>query len=58
MQPVIHREIVRTEVRHITQPVYEEITRDVQIHEGELSEEVREKIESGAKTPESYVLKQ
>lgn len=32
-------------MRQITQPIYEEITRDVRIHETELSRDVKENLE-------------
>jgi len=40
VQPVIHLEVVKTEVRHIRQPIYEEVTRPTQIHEGSLPEDI------------------
>ncbi len=36
VQPVIHRETVKTEIRHIIQPIYEEVTLPPQIHESKL----------------------
>ena len=45
IQPVIHKSIVKTEIRQITQPIYEEITQPVQVHENALPQDIKENLE-------------
>jgi hypothetical protein len=52
-QPVIHREIEKTEIRHVTQPVYQEETVATQIHERTLQPEYRREIKGEVNVLES-----
>eukprot|EP00026_Physarum_polycephalum_P015008 Phypoly_transcript_15585.p1 GENE.Phypoly_transcript_15585~~Phypoly_transcript_15585.p1 ORF type:complete len:242 (+),score=58.97 Phypoly_transcript_15585:133-858(+) len=44
IQPVIHREVEKTEIRHVIQPVYQEETLATQVHERTLQPEYRGEI--------------
>jgi len=48
IQPVIHREVEKTEVRHVIQPVYQEQTIPAQIEERVLEPEFRGEISGDA----------
>lgn len=52
IQPVIHREIEKTEVRHVIQPVYQEGTVAPQLHERTLAAEYRGEINAAPNTLE------
>ncbi len=49
VQPVIHREIDKTEVRHVIQPVYLDETVPTQLHEKVLPPEYLEDVNLGPK---------
>lgn len=53
IQPVIHREIEKTEVRHVIQPVYQEETVATQVHERTLAAEYRGDIGASPNTLET-----
>jgi len=45
IQPVIHREVEKTEVRHVIQPVYQDTTTATQVHERTLPAEFRAEVD-------------
>jgi len=48
IQPVIHREIERTEIHHVIQPVYQEEVVPTKIHERTLAPEYKEDIRAAS----------
>jgi len=56
IQPVIHREIERTEVRHVIQPVYQEETIPTQVEERVLAAEYRGEVRAGPDVLEQLQL--